>query len=114
MLDRVKLGNIPGAQSSYSYPMKLAISCISLVTGLLVGIVSAAAQDATYPERPEERAFIVDKANLISPGDAQKIIQIADSLLTDKKVPIIVVTIHGLASQDAPGWTIERYARKSR
>ena len=91
--------------------MKLIGSCIGLAAALLISIAPAAAQDVTYPERPGDRDFIVDGVHLISTGDAQKIKQLADSLLTDKKVPIIVVTIPGLVFQNAHGWTIERYAR---
>jgi len=62
-------------------------------------------------DRPGDRDFIVDKANLISDADEQKIRQLADKLLTDKAAPIIVVTIESLAQYGGTGLRIETYAR---
>lgn len=65
----------------------------------------------TYPPRPGEREFIVDEAKLIAPGDATKIKEICDKLLTEKKVPILVVTIQSLATHGAGGWDLRVYAQ---
>lgn len=48
-------------------------------------------------DRPGEREFIVDRADLITPEDEQRIRQICDTLLTDTASPIIVVTIESMA-----------------
>ncbi|MCP4444462.1 MAG: TPM domain-containing protein [Myxococcales bacterium] len=63
-----------------------------------------------FPEIPEEREFILDNADLLSGSDDVAIREIADTLLTDKAVPIIVVTIPSLAAYNAYGG-IESYAR---
>lgn len=62
-------------------------------------------------ERPGDREFVVDKANLISSDDQQKIKQIADKLLTDKAVPIVVVTIQSMEQHGGRGLRIETFAR---
>lgn len=62
-------------------------------------------------ERPGERQFVLDKANLISDADEQTIKQIADKLLTDKATPIIVVTIESMAKHGGAGLRIETFAR---
>ena len=72
---------------------------------------AAFAQELTYPPKPAERGFIVDEAGLISAGDAAKIKELCDKLLTDKKVPIIVVTIPSMAKYGAAGWDIVTYAQ---
>ncbi len=61
-------------------------------------------------ERPEQREFIVDKANLISDEDEKKILGIADKLLTDKATPIIVVTINSMAEHGGDRMQIESFA----
>ena len=91
--------------------MKIIGTGIGLAAALLVTLVPAAAQDVTYPTRPAERGFVVDEVKLLKASDERKIWEISDSLLTDKKVPIIVVTIHGLASKNASSRSIEGYAQ---
>jgi uncharacterized protein len=80
-----------------------------LLSGALTRL--AFAQELTYPPTPGERDFICDEANLLSPGDAAKIKEICDKLLSEKKVPIIVVTIPSLAKYGAAGWDIMVYAQ---
>jgi len=65
---------------------------------------------AEYPSRPGERDFVVDQAELISKQHDTRIRGMCDKLLTETKVPIIVVTVSSLAEQGAGGWAIERYA----
>jgi len=62
-------------------------------------------------ERPGDRQFVLDKANLISDADEQKIKELADRLLTDKAAPIIVVTIESMAQYNGGGMRIETFAR---
>ena len=62
-------------------------------------------------ERPGDREFILDKANMIADADEQKIRQLADTLLTDKAAPIIVVTIESMADYGGANLRIETFAR---
>jgi uncharacterized protein len=65
----------------------------------------------SYPERPAEGVFIADTAKLLESEDAEAIVALCTSLLEEKRVPIIVVTIRSLSKYGASGWSIERYAR---
>lgn len=60
---------------------------------------------------PGDREFVLDKADLISEADEQKIRQAADKLLTDKAAPIIVVTIESMEQYGGGSWSIEAFAR---
>ncbi len=62
-------------------------------------------------QRPGDREFILDKANLLSDADEQKIRQLADKLLTDKAAPILVVTIESMGDYGGAGLRIETFAR---
>src|SRR5437868_4995527 len=63
-------------------------------------------------DRPGEREFVVDKADLITPEDEQRIRQICDQLLTDTASPILVVTLESMAKYSTRGtMTVERFAR---
>ena len=91
--------------------------CLLVAIALATGAGSlplASAQERgegyVFPERPGPREFISDGANLINNSDDAVIRTLADRLLTDKAVPIIVVTIPSLASYKAYGG-IESYAR---
>jgi len=77
---------------------------------LFAGLCSPARADVSYPAKPGPREFIYDGARLIHPDDAAAIKATADKLLTDKNIPIVVATIESLASFNAGGWQIERYA----
>lgn len=60
---------------------------------------------------PGDREFVLDKADMITAADEQKIREIADKLLTDKAAPIIVVTIDSMSSYGMGGVRIETFAR---
>ncbi len=62
-------------------------------------------------ERPGDREFVVDKANVILDADETKIRELADKLLTEKMVPIIVVTIPSMAEYEGQGMRIETFAQ---
>ena len=64
----------------------------------------------SFPQRPGQRDFILDDANLIHPDDAQQIKNVCGRLLSDEDIPIVVVTIPSLAKYD--GSDIESYARQ--
>lgn len=62
--------------------------------------------------RPGDREFILDKAGVIKPEDQAKIRQLCDKLLTERALPIIVVTINSTADHGGRGMSIEAFARK--
>lgn len=77
---------------------------------LALGLAATASLMAqTFPQRPGPRDFIVDEANLIAPQDRAEIKGICDRLLTEHRIPIVVVTINSLARYDASD--IEAYTR---
>ncbi len=88
------------------------LAAVALTTVAAATVASAQDREESYvfPERPEERGFITDGASLIGDSDDEEIREIADSLLTDTAVPIIVVTIQSLAEYNAYDG-IESYAR---
>jgi uncharacterized protein len=53
-------------------------------------------------ERPGDRDFIVDRADLLTSDQEEEIRSVANQLLTDKAAPIIVVTINSM-NEHAPG-----------
>ena len=61
-------------------------------------------------ERPGEREFVRDQAQMLDAATVAQIKTIADKLLTDKATPILVVTIESMASCGAPGLRIETFA----
>jgi len=85
-----------------------------ILTILMLAFVLATqgvAQQLTYPPKPGGRDFIVDAASFINDKDAAEIKQICDKVLTEKGVPIIVVTIESMAKYGAGGWDIRVYAQ---
>ncbi|MGH9787821.1 MAG: TPM domain-containing protein [Candidatus Acidiferrales bacterium] len=79
---------------------------VSLLGLTLLGAVSVPGQ--MLPPRPGPRDFIVDEANLIEAQDSEQIKTICDQLLTERRVPIVVVTVPSLAKYGA--MDIESYA----
>ncbi len=64
-----------------------------------------------FPPRPGDRDFIFDGANLLSDEKEQEIRGNLDLLLTEKAIPIIIVTINSLSEYDAGHLSIESYAQ---
>ena len=62
-------------------------------------------------DRPGEREFVRDNANLLSPQDETEIRALCDKLLTDKATPIIVITINKMSDHGGQGLRIETFAR---
>lgn len=81
-----------------------------LLLACLLTPARAVADDVTYPPRIGDREFILDEADMIDEPDEQAIASLCDTLLTDKQIPIVVVTIPSLATYGAGDWRIERYA----
>ncbi len=61
-------------------------------------------------EKPGEREFVRDQAELITPEDEEKIRELCDKLLTEKATPIIVITIDSMANHGGEGLRIETFA----
>ena len=80
-----------------------------LFTAALLG-VAAPQGDVRYPTRPGPRDFLLDEAKLLPDAVQTEIRTLCDQTLTQKKVPIVVVTIPSLADYGAGSWPIERYA----
>jgi len=82
---------------------------------LLIGLWSmlvtstASAIEITI-EKPGEREFVRDQAELITPADEEKIRELCDKLLTEKATPIIVITIDSMAQHGGEGLRIETFA----
>jgi hypothetical protein len=82
-----------------------------VLLGLLCASAVAQVPGRIELEPPGDRDFVLDKADLLTPADEDKIRQLADQLLTDKAVPIIVVTIESMAAHGGEGLRIETFAR---
>ena len=85
---------------------------LTWLLALVVGAVFASSASAIEIEleRPGEREFIRDTAEMISPEDEEKIREICDKLLTEKATPIIVITIDSMAKHGGEGLRIETFA----
>ena len=88
-----------------------------VLMGLLLGVsaVPGAGQattsgDRILLDRPGEREFVRDLADMITPEDAEKIQQTCDKLLKEKATPIIVVTIESMAKHGGARLRIESFA----
>lgn len=94
-------------------PTTLLASALIACCGVFSPFEQATAQEVgtITIERPGERDFIVDGANLLTADDTAKIKEIADKLLTDKAAPIIVVTINSMADHSSGIHRIETFAR---
>ena len=82
---------------------------LSALLSLLASLTTASGQ-VTYPQKIGEREFIADKAEVITPGDKDKIRAICSRLLDERGIPLVVVTITSMAEYGAANWQIERYA----
>jgi uncharacterized protein len=92
---------------------RISFACVFLGTLLACGWARAQlaeAEGVLQLDRPGAREFVVDRANLLTAADKQKIVQLCDKLLTDKATPIIVVTINSMADHGGAGMRIETFA----
>jgi uncharacterized protein len=88
----------------------VASPCL-LICCLLPGTIQPEASEPINLTRLGQREFVLDRANLIDPADEQQIKRIAEKLLTDKAVPIIVVTIDSMSAHHSGALGMERFAR---
>ena len=86
---------------------------VSLALGLLAPVLALAqsGQVSLQLSPPAEREFVLDHAGLLSADEEQAIREIADGLLTETAVPLIVVTIDRKADHGGGNLTIETFAR---
>ena len=82
----------------------LVIACLLALSGGL-----AVAQDIPI-ERPGDREFVLDLASMITPEDLTQIKEVCDATLTDKTIPIIVVTIDSMGNYGGGTMRIETFA----
>jgi uncharacterized protein len=70
----------------------------------------ALALQVRYPARLGEHEFIYDEAKIIKPEDAAEIKQVGEALLSEKSIPMAVVTLKSLNDYGAGAWRLESYA----
>ena len=80
-----------------------------LVTLIVATTTSTAAEISL--DRPGDREFVRDNANMLTEPDKAEIVAICDKLLTDKATPIIVITIDRMSNHGGNGMRIETFAR---
>jgi uncharacterized protein len=91
--------------------MRFSFACVFFGMLLVCDWASAQTAEAIIQlDRPGDREFVVDRANLLTAADKQKIQQLCDKLLIDKATPIIVVTINSMADHGGGGMRIETFA----
>ena len=81
-----------------------------LTVFLLSLLVTGQAGGVNFPEKPPKEHFYVDQVGLLEAEDANAINKIAATLVTEKKIPILVVTIPSLVSFQATDHTVDSYA----
>ena len=72
-------------------------------------IVSTNSFASSFPAKPSLGSFIIDEAGMINENDKQEINNISKKLLTEKQIPIFVITINSLANYGADNDGIEKY-----
>lgn len=86
-----------------------SLQLVVFLMALVIPVALAAANQPSFPA-PLPGQVISDTAGLISKADAAKIERMAAALRAARGYPVGVVTIHSLAAQGAPAYTIDRYA----
>ncbi len=86
-------------------------SAVVAVVAALIGAVDAAADMKITLDPPGPREFIVDGAQLLDDQTEARLRADCDKLLTDKAIPIIIVTIDSMAEHGGAGLRIETFAR---
>jgi uncharacterized protein len=61
-------------------------------------------------DRPGDRQFVLDLASMIAPEDRTQIKEVCDATLTDKAIPIVVVTIDSMGTYVGGTMRIETFA----
>ena len=89
---------------------KVSVSVTCIIVAGIIGLVSAAQGQEITIDRPGDREFVRDLADLITLDDETKIRETCDSLLTDQVIPIVVVTIDSMTNYGGVGMRIETFA----
>ena len=83
---------------------------LALLLSMLSGTAISQAAEITL-DRPGDREFVRDNANMLTEPDKAEIAALCDKLLTDKATPIIVITIDRMSNHGGNGMRIETFAR---
>ncbi len=83
---------------------------LALLLSMLFAPMISLAGEITL-DRPGDREFVRDNANMLTEPDEAEIVSICDKLLTDKATPIIVITIDRMSNHGGNGMRIETFAR---
>ncbi|MCF6283634.1 MAG: TPM domain-containing protein [Candidatus Hydrogenedentes bacterium] len=84
---------------------------ILAVSVLCIAPFTAFAQNINI-DPPADDAFVQDLAQIVAADDVVEIRRIADELLSDRGIPIIVVTVDSMSQYGGGGsWRIETFAR---
>lgn len=86
-------------------------SAVVALAAMLGGTVGTAADMRIKLDPPGQREFILDRAQLLDGETEAKLRATCDKLLTDKAIPIIIVTINSMADHGGAGLRIETFAR---
>lgn len=88
-------------------------SLAKLIFSIWLLIITTSSLAVIYPSKPSTShgVFIVDQAHLINQANATEINALAKKLWKQKRVPLIVVTIHSLAAQDASSYSVPAYTQ---
>ncbi len=86
-------------------------SALVALAAMFCGTVGAAADLQIKLDPPGERDFILDNARLLDDETEAKLRAACDKLLTDKAIPIIIVTVNSMADHGGEGLRIETFAR---
>jgi uncharacterized protein len=85
---------------------------IPLVLAVALAAVAASAGDFQIKlDPPGPREFVLDKANVLDPATKEELRKTCDKLLTDKAIPIVIVTINSMAAHEGGSLRIETFAR---
>ena len=86
------------------------LRCLALLLSILFATTISQAAEISL-DRPGDREFVRDNANMLTEPDKAEIVALCDKLLTDKATPIIVITIDRMSHHGGNGMRIETFAR---
>ena len=77
----------------------------------LFSITNVQAAEGMYPALPDVGEFVIDKTDLLTPTQREKLNNISDKLWQEKQIPIVTIMINSLSSMGAGSLSIERYTQ---
>jgi uncharacterized protein len=99
-----------GALPPMLNPSRNCFLYVAICLGLLFSLDNALAQ-YVFPDKPSAGRFYVDAGSMLTDGDAITVNNVTSQLLSERAIPLIIVTVPSLASYGATGNEIEQYAR---